>query len=365
MRITHLRLVFLYTILPLTISLLFACKTKEKPVTKDEALAMAKTIETSINRKDADYLNNAIDLDLMIDKMGLSNGGGMLQRESFKAGLREKMQFGTIILQSIGKKGSYQLIRAYAKGDTQHLIFRMFVNSAFNYHDLELAHVKGKCKIADAFIYLTGENLSESMGNVYKTIGGSSASSKDVNAMSEIEDIKQMMRGQDFEGAEKNWQSLPSNIKNMKIVQLLHVSITEHLPDDSAYSKAIERYQALYPNEPKMYLIEIEGYFMQKKYDLALGAINNLDSMLGKDPMLDYERGLVYKTTNDVVKEKACFEQLVKNMPGFEKGHIELIAYYLRSSDYDRASVAIADYKRHPDFDMAFLQAIIDKYPKP
>jgi len=84
----------------------------------------------------------------------------------------------------------------------------------------------------------------------------------------------------------------------------------------------------LFPHDPNMYLLMIDAYTLQKNYPKALESVNKLDSLIGKDPFQDYERGLLFKLMEDSTNERICFERLHQNMPEFQKGTNELVLYY-------------------------------------
>ena len=60
-----------------------------------------------------------------------------------------------------------------------------------------------------------------------------------------------------------------------------------------------------------------------------LAAVNGLDSQINKDPLLDFYRYLSYNLLEDEEKGRVCLNRLLKNMPDFQKGYLELIAVEL------------------------------------
>ncbi len=357
------RPIFFSCLMAFSIIMFSSCRPKEKPVTKEEALKMAADIEASIKQKNGSVLNNAVDVNLLMSRMDLPNKEKIFGQSGFKKGLNEKMKLGTIILQSMKKEGSYEMVKQYNKGDTQHLIFRFFLDGSINYHDLELAHVKGKCKIADIFIYLSGENFSETLGNIYKYLdGGNGVSEVDTKAFKRVAEIRQLMNAGDYTEAKAEMDKIPAHIKNMKSVQLIGIMVAAQV-DDSSYTKALTDYKTLYPNEPNIYLLEIDGYYVQGKYEKCIEAIDQLDKAINKDPFLDFQRSLIYKTMGKTDAQKECLLRLIKNMPEFEPGATEMVAYYLDSKDYKNAATAIADFKSHEGFDQSALRDIVSMYP--
>ncbi len=357
------RPLFFSCLMAFSVVLFSSCRPNEKPVTKEEALKMAADIEASIKQKNGSVLNNAVDVNLLMSRMDLPDKEKLFGQSGFKNGLNEKMKLGTIVLQSMQDGGSYQMVKQYNKGDTQHLVFRFYSDGSINYHDLELGHVKGKCKIADIFIYLSGENFSETLGNIYKYLdNGNGVSAADTKAFKRITEIRKLMNAGDYTGAQAEMNKIPVHFKSMKPVKLIEIMVAAQV-DDSAYTKALADYKNLYPNEPNIHLLEIDGYYMQGKYEKCIEAVDQLDRAINKDPLLDFQRSLIYKTMGKTDSQKECLLRLIKNMPEFEPGATEMVAYYLDNKEYKNADSAIADFNTHAAFDQAALKDIVSMYP--
>ena len=341
-----------------------ACKTKEKPVAKEEATTLGKEIEKSVSQKNATYLDDAIDVKSIVNRMKITSGKSLINENGFEKGIKEKMILGKEIIRSIGAKGSYKMIRCYSVGDTQHVLFRMYGNGSVNYHDFELTHVKGVCKIADVYVYLSGENLSETLANLYKQFDATGFNDNDMASLKKINEIRKMYHSSRFSDAKEAIEKLPYNIRNMKPVMLLNIMICGSLENnDSIYEKALEDYKAVYPQEANMDLLSIDGYFLQKKYDKVMTSINKLDKALGGDPFLDFYRYACYKMLEDKPGQKESLERLVKNMPDFEEGYQSLIGFYLEEATYDKAAQTLATYKKHPEFDIETMNTLVAMYP--
>jgi hypothetical protein len=141
------------------------------------------------------------------------------------------------------------------------------------------------------------------------------ATKKDLTTTDNIRDL---ISQDEYAKASQEYEKLPASIKKEKAYQLMHVSIQSHLSNES-YIGALNEYKALFPNDPNMYLLMIDAYTLQKNYPMALESVNKLDSIVGKDPFQDYERGLIYKLMDDTANERICLERLHRNMPDFQK----------------------------------------------
>jgi biotin carboxyl carrier protein len=62
------------------------------------------------------------------------------------------------------------------------------------------------------------------------------------------------------------------------------------------YLGALRFWRANYPNDSSVDLVSIDAFFLQEKYDMALAAVERLDTSVGGDPYLDsYRAGLHLK----------------------------------------------------------------------
>jgi hypothetical protein len=155
---------------------------------------------------------------------------------------------------------------------------------------------------------------------------------------------------------------LPGDLKKDKVFELFYLRIARKL-GDSAYLAALKEYKADFPRDPNLGLLMLDAYVMEKDYTAALGAINNLDTALHKDPFLDYYRGLIYKLMEDPAESRMCLEQLHRNMPLFGKGTVELLANYATAGYPDSAAMLVRQAQAENNITTKQLEALEQAYP--
>ncbi|HQW44408.1 MAG TPA: hypothetical protein PLX74_09525 [Chitinophagaceae bacterium] len=344
----------------LLILLATSCQPKQKPVTADEAKIFAQKLESSLERRNPDFMDEAIAKTEFFKKAGLGSGK---EARSFGAGLEQSMKMGSAIIKSISKKGTYQLVKQYEKNNAQYALFRLYDDGSLNYHDIELTRSDGNVKIADIYIYTSGEYLSETIKGLFlqmKDLVDKKGTSLQDQWIKKLPEMRKLMNEGKYDEASAIYKSLPADVQKMRAVQIIHVLVNSGLDDNDEYAAAIEEYQKLYPNEPNMHLLLLDGYILKKEYDKALNGVNKMDSMINKDPFLDYYRYLIYNLKEDKVNSKICIERLVKNMPDFEDGMMELIATYIEENNETAAKQWIEKYKQKSSFDQERLATFID-----
>ena len=350
----------------ITVFLFAGCKQPVQQLTKEESVTFAKEIETAIKKGDGNLLDNSFDKNEFIKRMNLPNTAN---GKGFSEGVSKKINIGSQIVKALSDQDNFEFIKHYVKENKHHLIFRMFTtkDESLNYHDYEILKAGGKCKIADAYIYLTGETIAETMHNMFNSLFQESleldkyTEDEKLKAINELKEVRVLMQKGNIDGAKKLYETLPNYLKKTKTALLINVIICSRLTI-SEYSEAIKEFKELFPDEPNMNLIMIDGYFLQKDYIKVLAAVNALDAQINKDPFLDYHRYLAYNLLEDKISSLSCLKRLVKNMPNFQKGYIELIAVDLKNKNNSEADSLIKIYRNTPRFSQPELTTIINYY---
>lgn len=348
--------------LPFILLLIVAasCSVKEEFVTKEEALTISRAIDSSIRNKKPNYWNNLFNEKAFADRVakiyGISASNDL--RQSIKAALK-KSDLGDKIIRSVDGNGSYQLVRQYEKDKVQHLLFRLYSDEGLNYHDFELTKKNGSVAVADILIYLSGEELSKTIADLFSSF---SASVKNASGdrLAEIEKIKKMREMVDMDDADRALQyyhTLPKELKNQRSVRMMHIMICSKL-DEATYINAIDDYMALYPDAPNTHLVLIDNFIMRKQFGKALASIDEIDKLVQTDPFLDYLRALMYNMMEKPDEARTHLEKLYSSMPGFDDGAIELIANYIDGGDNSKARNLIKEYEVNKEYD----QSLLDNY---
>lgn len=343
-----------------------SCTEPEKPATKEEAAQLAQSLESSMKKHSAAKFNEALDV-ASLQKRILEAGNQKIDTRIVDGAMKELKsgQLGSQIIQSLGKSGTYQLVKQYEKDKNQHLVFRMYADSKLNYHDFEVIKKKDQVKISDAFIYMTGENLSATLAESAQlmTKNYDNLTEVDKTRLENIKRIRQLLNQEEYTKANSLYKQLPAILKQTKLFQMMRIQIAAGMGNEE-YLKAMTDYQQAYPNAPNVYLLMIDAYILKEEYANALQAVNQLDSLINKDLFLDYYRGLIYKLMGNKEKQREHFELLNANMPAFSDGTLELLVTYLDAEETDKA-VALVTTKRtnYKKIDKEQRETIYQLYP--
>jgi hypothetical protein len=352
------------TLAILAIALLPSCNL-DKPVTRQEALDLAAKIERSVAAHNATFLNS------MWDQQRFSQRVLAEAHQRFNLSMAKdarnaltEAQWGQKILSGV-TGGGYTLVHQYEKDGHQHLLFRLYDYSpAFNYHDYELVKTDNGVKVADAYIYYGGENLSRTVAQslLLVTDKVSDLTPDDQQKVYNLRKIDELINGGNLEEAGQYYDKLPSDMKKQKLFQLIHLRITAKL-GDSTYLAAINEYKSYFPRDPSLGVFMLDAYFMEKDYPSALGAVNRLDTAVQKDPFLDYYRGLIYKVEENPTQSRICLEKVHNYMPRFGRATVELLANYATSGSPDSAAMLVRQAQADSNITADQLKAIEEAYP--
>ncbi|WP_299048648.1 hypothetical protein [uncultured Polaribacter sp.] len=183
---------------------------------------------------------------------------------SFYIGFIRQFNFGEILIQEKSNGAKYDFLRIYQ--DTlkdYHIIFRFFSKNGINYHDHLVKKIKDEPKIADTYIYTSGESLSDTYRTIYKKalyggnfLTGDFTSTLFMRDMKKLEKIRTLNKNGKFEKSNKIYQTISSSSKNEKIFKLTNIATTANL-SNKMYVKAVKDYESKYPNDPSLHLLSI------------------------------------------------------------------------------------------------------------
>lgn len=355
-----------FRLLLIGLVLFASCKEKEKPVTKQEAQAFADDLQKSILKRETDFFDNAFSItgitkiiqDSLKDQYSKSELGGM------KEGFKNKLKMGTQLIAVMSEGATYQLVKIYEQGQEQHIIFRLYDDGKLNYHDMRMVHEKGEVKITDMFIYASGENLSATLIAFFNGVMTKNEDEA-LNNLDKVKSIKDLILKNKNREALAEIDELPEKLRTARPVQLLRMSAAMNLDDDndSTYIKVIDEFNTLYPDNGKMALMLLDGYVLHKEYDKALACVNQLDSLINKDPLLDFYRAMCFKLKKDEAAARTCLEKLNTNMPSFVDGGVELAFNYCHTKEWEKAGTVLNKTKSYRGFRPEILSQIKLLYP--
>jgi hypothetical protein len=360
-----LPVLFIVSVLFVSVFVQSSCNQPEKKPTKEEVEAFGKKIEKLAAARDLAALNEVFDKKGFLKKLELPSG---TSAEGFKQGLSSKLNFGTLIFQN-SKDLTYQFLHQYEKNNKeQHAIFRFYAPGVgLNYHDCVIELVKGQCKIANMYLYTTGENYDETLRNMFFEAGLDEEASKKILTMREdditrLQRMRYFMQQKQFAEAKQEFEAMSLSAQQMRLMQLQNISICTNISNEE-HLKAISNFKRLYPDDKKMGLVLLDGYFINEEYEQALECVNQLDSSVLGDPFLNYYRFNIYTRMNESNKAQTALETVVLKVKNFQPGFYSLIDLYLSQKEFVKADVLVKKYRASRKFNQQELDELLKFYP--
>lgn len=334
----------------------FNCKTKEQPITKDEALSFAKNLESSVGIRSGKAFDNFFEEDVFIDR--ISDLTGSESKKDIISGARAAIQnadLGKEIIISMGKDGTYEFVKHYEKDSRHHIIFRLFGEGGLNYHDIELVKTKNTIRAADIYVLITGENFSKTIADLLVSMEGlySKSGKNSISKHSaDMKKFKQLIQQRSFSEAKKIFHQLPSELRDSKPFRLMYLSVLSET-DMKAYQEELNSFEKDFSNDASAQLSLIDGFIVKGEFEKAQRAINIVDSTIKGDPFLHYYRALLYNQMDDIEKNIEHLEILHREMPHFGDGVLELVASYAETNQIEKARKLMDEYRNNKSFDQS------------
>ncbi|WP_435020475.1 tetratricopeptide repeat protein [Tundrisphaera sp. TA3] len=328
-----------------------AVRSVGKPPTEAECLAVGEAITKAIDEGDIAAFDRAFDWDAVYQ----STTGGVEAAESFRKGFVEGIEqarrankgLSASIIQAVQKGGTYSLLRYHTKEKGPRLLFRLLSPEAgVNYHDLPLARrADGSVRVVDAYIYLSGEMISQTMRRLYiqgvaKASGGilnrlTGEDQRFLKAIGKISEMNEGLRNGKFAEVLATYKGLDPDFQKDRSILLIRLQAAQGLGDDAEYGLSIEDYRTAYPKDACIDILSIDYYTLKKEWPEALACIERLDKAVLGDPYLQVMRAGVRTEQGDFAAARADLDKAEAAEPDLIQSYWTRISIALKQKDYD------------------------------
>lgn len=347
-----------------TCILFSSCLTVAPKVTKEEAIAAAKRLESVVESRNMEGFSSFFDKDAFC-KILATKCRAVKDRKAMK-GFKSGFSMMPLAKATIefAQTGSYHFLRHYEKDGRHRVLFRIYGENGFAYQDFQLIKVNNTVKAEDMYSYSSGEDITTTVAEVMDVLLPEDFDTKDTGGRfrDTIVRIKKMKDKRDYEGIKESYERLPAEYQQIKGVLMVYIEACQNL-DNSYYKAAMEKFAQLYPDAPNSYLLLLDAYILDQEYDKALVAIDKLDKFTGGDPFLNFYRGNLYKLKGEIAESKTYHEKAFAYDPGMLANMEALIMVYVEDKETDKAKKIIASYKASKSFKQKQLDYLELVYP--
>jgi len=340
----------------LVLALVVGCEKSSHPVdtvTADEATQFATQLGSAAFPCDVDKVADLIDADAMTDKLEKSMHG----KNAKLAGttFRDPHAAARILCGWNQGVEGYRMLRVHTADGQQRAVMRRLARAArkpvviVGYDELQLGHsADHEVRLVDIYSYTQGDWLSSLLA------GGIDAMSDEgtaggLDAAQTLRKSRELQKDGKYTEALAAIDSLPPNVRKSRMVQMARVRVADQVSQDQ-YKQALDELSGLFPNDPSVALIEVDGAFLRGDFDAALENIDTLDKAIGGDPFQDAIRAEVYLKRNrpgDLDRAAEHAEAAIKAEPTLAKGWWARLDTAVHRKQYKLAIETIEHLQQH------------------
>ena len=316
---------------------------------------LGKAIEAAIKEDDLTVFERAFDVEALLDRCLVNLPVPDKEKKGFRAGFRNSFKSESSLRQIFAAAESYKFLRTRKIGTNTTLLFRLIVQSGgLNYHEHVLESRGGKLAIVDIHVFIMGELMSQTIrraalsalaaekpGFLDRLLGNEADI---IRYSKDIRSVLQFSQKQQFREVLAAVRKLPESLQNQKFV-LIHKLMAAGQVDEPEYKRTIAQWERLFPRDPSLPLVSLDGYVMRKDYDTAIKMLETLDSTLGGDPYLRVLQAGQYSLKGDKAKARATAEQALKADPTLPSAVDFLLNLSLEEKRFTDTSKLLLDFE--------------------
>jgi hypothetical protein len=311
----------------------------------ETAQVFAQRIATAVQSGQGAALDDAIDVDAILERAYRGLDASDASKREFAAGVKKSFGFGGLISKEIEQSGSYELLRVRKVKGKQRALFRLISPSGVNYHDMELEPTRnGKSqRVVDIFIFLSGEWLSETMRRAFLPVvahekrGAGGAERAFIDNLPKITELSTAVRKGEHARVLAIYKTLPPEVQKDRNVMLMYYQAASKT-GDAEYARALSAIQKAFPNDPALDLLLFDDYFLKKNYDGALAAVARVRRALGGDAYLDFLEGNIYYSKGDQAGAKVRLNRAIAAEPDLADPYWTLITISLEQRQWNETA---------------------------
>ncbi len=304
-------------------------------------IELGEFIDNAILDQDIEGYLSKLDIDYFLNKTTHSIGLSRKEKVGFKEGLSKGVSsLPREIMSKVSEGQLYDFVsyRYDTSQNAYYILFRFFSEEeGINYHDYRVSRNGDQFMFNDIFIYLTGENLSQTMERIL--ISGMPSNSliallkpEKKRDMERLIQASKALRLANFQEAYDAYNSLEGDMKNEKFVLIMKAQVAIKI-DEDLYEETIKELIQTYPNDNTISLNFIDYYIINEEYQKALEAIHNLKEETGDD-FLEYILGNINYQKEDYTFAKNNFKLITENYESFATGYLSYMSCLVKDNEY-------------------------------
>ncbi|HWF67401.1 MAG TPA: hypothetical protein VN670_08850, partial [Acidobacteriaceae bacterium] len=317
-----------------------------------QVVALARQLEVAINKGDVASAEDTLDVEALLDREMAGVSAPASFAAGFRVGARRNLSLMAGIIQN-AKGGTYRFLRVrQINGQTRALFRILGAGGGVNYHDWIVGtDAAGRMRFQDAFIALTGEEISQSLRRLYivgAVQGNPTLLDKltgvDKQYAANISTVLQIIRdaqGGNYSAALTSYQSLPQGLRENKTMMVLRLGAVSNLQKQrpQEYNAAVSDFRRLFPHDACLDLVCLDQLIETGAYPEARESIDRIEAFTGQDAYLDAMRANMYRLQGGSANLSAAqkeYEKAIALEPTLHEPYWGLVYLSLQNKDFDR-----------------------------
>jgi len=305
---------------------------KETEENDAKVIEMAEYIETSFHNIETKGFNEKFDIKSFINN--ITDNQEIDLDDQYTLGFMKGIEdTGSALSKKIAnliEAGAYYNLINYqysAEDMAYYFTFRLYSEeTGINYHDYKVCSDGETVKFNDIYIYLTGEAFSKTLqrifllskpteNNVSKLFGA-----KPNNGILTIVEAKKLAEEGKYEEAYTKISQMKGALAKAKFTLIIKASYASGY-DDKLYEETLVEFAELYPNDPTLYLKQIDYNVLKGDYDMA---IENIDKLMFEtnDDFLNLMKANAYLAKEDFKNAEKHYKYMTENYPDLLEGYV-------------------------------------------
>lgn len=315
---------------------------KLDPVPDADAEAFAKQFAAAALPCDADKLAQLIDGDAITTRM---EDAAKSKESKFGAQqFRDPRAIARIVCAWQQGVDGYRMLHLRTKDGQPRLVMRRLARAPrkavviVGYDELMVGKHGKDVKLVDLYSFAQGDWLSDLLSSGMDAMSEQGVDGS-MDAASQLKKSRELQKDGKFAEALATIDALPKEVHNSRMVQMARLRVADQLSED-AYKQALDELAKLFPNDPSVALVDVDGAFLRGDYTGALKDIDTIDAAVGGDPFQDAIRAEVLLKRNapgDQDKAADTAERAIKTEPTLAKGWWSRLDVAVRRKQYPLA----------------------------
>jgi tetratricopeptide (TPR) repeat protein len=317
-----------------------------KPLAEKDYTEFGRKLEDAATKGDQVNFDKLVSIVDIFERTVKDLGFPEKERKSMLRGAESsKKNLSDQILTHMKNGGCYSLLRVHEVEGRKRVLMRFITeDGSVNYHDFILTHNQDGLVVAeDMYVFMNCEMISQTFRRMLLLVAsdpkkGIAAQLRESDQLL-VKNIKEILKmtaalkeGRSME-ALSIFRKLPDELQKEKAFQLIAIQAAQGL-DDAEYLGEIERFRKNHPKDATIDFLAIDYYFLKKKYDEVLKAIEKLDKSLGGDSYLLILKGTALNQAGRNAEAKPLIEKGIKEGPKVANAYWIRIAIALEEMNH-------------------------------